>query len=337
MGRTDFRARFLLWGDAAMDFDTFEAMKQKIRSLREISQWPQALAMIDRPTHRESGSVWDFPLAACQAVGGRESVALPAAAAVFLSVVSIHLVDDMLDDDPRGDYRWIGAGTVANLSLAFQASGHLLLEQAAASAEVRNALQASFAAMSLATCYGQGLDAKELTGEEEYWRVVTNKTPPLFGEAFRMGALLGGAPAGTAELLAQVGRALGLFVQVNDDMADAMAVPACADWQRRHNNLPILYALTAGHAERDEFTALSARVAEPEALEAAQKILLRSGAISFCALKLIELSREIEKLVSEVTLKDSAPVIKIVEFHMKPLYQLLERAGVEEPASLVAG
>lgn len=313
----------------------FEAMKTRVRNLPEIAQWPHALEMVDRPVQRESGSVWEYPVAACQAVGGVDRDAEPGAAAVFLSVISIHLVDDMLDEDPRGDYRWLGAGTVANLALAFQAAGHQVLKQAAASAEVQVALQASFAAMSLATCYGQGLDAKEVTGEEEYWRVVTNKTPPLFGEALRMGALLGGATAETAERLARVGRALGLFVQVNDDMTDAMAVPARADWQRRHNNLPILYALTADHAERNEFAALSARADDPEALDAAQKILLRSGALSFCTLKLIEISRQIQELLGGVTLNSPTPLNRIVEFHTKPLRRLLERAGVEEPAVLV--
>jgi hypothetical protein len=116
-----------------------------------------------------------------------------------------------------------------------------------------------------------------------------------------------------------------------------MAVPACADWQRRHNNLLILYALTADHAERDEFAALSARAQDPEALAAAQKILVRSGALSFCTLKLIEISREIQALLAGVMLKNPAPLNRIVEFHLKPLHYLLERAGVEEPALLVNG
>ena len=315
----------------------FEAMRQRVRELREISRWPQALKLIDRTVHRESISVWEYPVAACQGVGGGAGDALPAAAAVFCSVISIHLVDDILDDDPRGDYRRMGSGPVANLALAFQAAGHLLLDEAAVKPEVRCALQASFAAMSLATCYGQGLDSQEVTTEEEYWRVVGNKTPPLFGEALRMGALLGGGTPETGELLARVGRALGLFIQVNDDMADAMAVPACADWQRRHNNLPILFALTADHAEREEFVRLSAQSADPAALAAAQKILLRSGAISFCALRLIEFSREIRELLSRVSLKDPAPVARIVDLHMKPLHRLLEKVGVEEPAALVVG
>jgi geranylgeranyl pyrophosphate synthase len=312
----------------------FEAMKERVRNLREISRWPQAVEMIERTVHRESVSVWEYPVVACRAVGGGEDDALPAAAAVFCSVISIHLVDDMLDDDPRGDYRRAGAGPVANLALAFQAAGHLLLEQAPVADEVRVALQGSFATMSLSTCYGQALDATELASEEEYWRVVGTKTPPLFGEAFRMGALLGGATAATGESLARLGRALGLFIQVNDDLADALEVPAGADWQRRHNNLPILYALTAGHDEREEFARLSARASDPAALEAAQKILFRSGAVSFCTLKLIEFSRQIQELLGNVHLQDRAALDTLVELHMRPLNRLLEKVGVENPAAL---
>src|SRR4051794_5971759 len=106
----------------------FEAMRQRVRELREISRWPQALELIDRTVHRESISVWEYPVAACQAAGGGMGDALPAAASVFCSVISIHLVDDILDDDPRGDYRRMGTGPVANLALAFQAAGHLLLD-----------------------------------------------------------------------------------------------------------------------------------------------------------------------------------------------------------------
>ncbi len=152
-----------------------------------------------------------------------------------------------------------------------------------------------------------------------------------------MGALLGGAGLETAELLAEVGRALGLFIQVNDDMADALAVPACADWQRRHNNLPILFALTADHAEREEFARLSAQANKPEALGTAQKILVRSGAISFCTLKLIEFSRQIQGLLGSISLHDPRPVERILDLHKKPLFHLLEKVGVEEPAALVVG
>jgi geranylgeranyl pyrophosphate synthase len=309
----------------------FEHLKQRVRDLREVSSWPQMLTLVDRATHRENVSVWDYPVAACRAVGGTEEAALPAAAAVFCSVVSIHLVDDMLDEDPHGDYLWLGNGNAANLSLAFQAAGHRVLDDPAVPLEVRVALQASFARMSLATCFGQNLDAQELRGEEDYWRVVESKTPPLFAEALRMGALLGGAPAATGEMLARLGALLGRYIQVSDDLTDALKTPARADWKRRMNNLPMLYAMTAGHPDREEFAALSADVEDPERLAAAQRILFRSGAVSYCALKLVELSAEIRELFARLPLRDAAPMEEVVEQHLRPLHTLLASVGVKEP------
>jgi geranylgeranyl pyrophosphate synthase len=312
----------------------FDELKSRVRSLEIVSSWPQMLAMVERVVHRESVSVWEHPIAACRAVGGVGQEAAPAAAAIFCSLISIHLVDDILDEEPLGDYRSLGTGRTANLALAFQAAGHRLLEEAAAPAEVRAALQSSFARMSLATCMGQELDARELASEEEYWRVVGTKTPPLFGEALRMGALLGGATAAVADQLAEVGRVLGRFIQVSDDVTDALETPARADWQRRSNCLPLLFAMTAAHAERDRFLQLSAQAGEPEALAEAQKILFRSGAVSYCTLKLIELSREARKLFELIPLRDPEPIGHLLDVHTRPLHRLLEKVGVEDPAAL---
>jgi geranylgeranyl pyrophosphate synthase len=313
----------------------FDELKSRVRNLEIVASWPQMLELVERMAHKESLSVWEHPISACRAVGGGDDAALPASAAVFCSVISIHLVDDMLDDDPRGDYRVLGVGPAANLGLAFQAAGHLLLEQADASPEIRAALQASFARMSLATCYGQNLDARELASEQDYWRVVETKTPPLFGEALRMGALLGGAAPGTADHLARLGRVLGLFIQVSDDLTDALETPARADWQRRSNSLPLLYAMTAEHADREDFLRLSARTEEPAALAEAQKILFRSGAVSYCTLKLIEFSRELQDWFARVPLRDPEPIERLLEIHTQPLYRLLEKVGVEDPMALV--
>jgi geranylgeranyl pyrophosphate synthase len=311
----------------------FKEMKRRVRELPGIACWPQMLALVERPVPHET-SVWEYPVAACRAVGGPEDAALPAAAAVFCSVISIHLVDDMLDEDPRGDHHILGVGPVSNFALAFQAAGHLLLDAPEVPREIRPALQASFAGMSLATCFGQGLDARELQSEEEYWQVVGSKTPPLFSEALRMGALLGGASAGTADQLARLGRILGLLIQVGDDVTDALDSPARSDWKRRANNLPILYAMTAPHPDREEFLRLSVRVEDPAALAAAQKILFRSGAVSYCTFKLLELSRQAQDLFAAIPLQDPEWIGRLVDLHLTPLHRLLEQVGVEEPAAL---
>lgn len=313
----------------------FEMMKAQIRSLPEVSGWPEMLELIERVVHREGLSVWDYPIAACRAVGGPADAALPGAAAIFCSLLSIHLVDDMLDEDPRGDHHRLGAGQAANLALAFQAAGHRLLDASGADPRTLCRLQATFARMGLATAFGQSLDVRELRGEEDYWHVVEAKTPPLFGAAFRIGALLGGAPDDLAHEIRQWGNVLGRFIQVSDDLSDALQVPARTDWHRRANNLPILFAMTARHPDREEFLALASRCDDPEALAQAQKILLRSGAVSYCAFKMIEISQEARERLARLALRDPRPLEDLLGSHLKPLHRLLELAGVEDPTTLV--
>lgn len=312
----------------------FEEMKRLVRELPEVASWPEMLAMLERLGHRESISVWEYPVAACRAVGGGAEAALPGAAAVLSSVVSIHLVDDMLDGEPAGDFHLLGSGPVANLALAFQAAGHRLLEQSAVEPAIRCLLHARFAEMSLGTAFGQGLDARELQDEEEYWRVVETKTPPLFGAGLFLGALLGGAPVEVARDLEQVGRVLGRFIQVSDDLSDALQTPARVDWNRRSNNLPILFAMTADHADREEFLRLAPRAADPEVLAEAQRILLRCGAVSFCAFKMIEFAQQARESLGRIPLRDPEPVRRLLELNLKPLHRILESVGVEEPEAL---
>lgn len=310
---------------------TFEAIKTAVRELKELSEWPEILDLIERVGHREGISVWDYPSASCRAVGGTEAAALHGAAAVFCSLLSIHLVDDMLDDEPHGEFRRLGAGQTANLALAFQGAGHHLLSDPSLDQGVSAAAQRILAQMVLGTAYGQGLDVREACSEDEYWRIVEAKTPPLFGAAFEIGALLGGAPAATRERLKRIGQILGRFVQVSDDLSDALQTPARVDWNRPSNNLAILYALSARHPARERFQELATRPGDPQALCEAHQILLKSGAVSYCTFKMLEFSQQAQEILDSAPLHDPGPVAKILRLHLRPLHRLLETVGVEEP------
>ncbi len=124
---------------------------------------------------------------------------------------------------------------------------------------------------------------------------------------------------------------------MSDDLTDAVQVPAGADWQRRSNNLPILFAMTAEHPDRQAFLDLSRRVEDPESLAAAQKILIASGAVSFCAFKMFEFSKEANDLLTELPLPQPEPVARLLARHMAPLHRLLASVGVAEPAALSVG
>jgi geranylgeranyl diphosphate synthase type I len=308
----------------------FERVKARLHTLPQVAAWPQMLDLVERTVHRDLQSIWEFPVVSCMAVGGAAEAALPAAAAVLCSLLSIHLVDDLLDDDPGGDFRRLGAGPVANLGVAFQAAAHCLIAPPATPPEMSAELHACLGRMSLATAFGQHLDSREVSSEEEYWQVVGTKTPPLFAMALRLGALLGGAPAASTAEIERLGSVLGMFVQVSDDLADALRTPAGADWQRRANNLPILYAMVAEHPAREEFLALSGASHDPVSLAAAQKILLQCGAVSYCAYRMSTLAREARNILDAIPLVNPEPLARLLAEHLRPLDTLLSSMGHRE-------
>jgi geranylgeranyl pyrophosphate synthase len=317
---------------------SLEQMKQRLLSMPEVAAWPQMVAIIGRARHEEYRSLWDYPLIASRAVGGTNEQALAGSAAILCSLASVHLVDDMLDEEPGGDYRTLGAGNTANLALAFQAAGHRALDESGCDGETRAALQAHFARMALATASGQNLDGEGARSEDDYWRIVEAKTPPLFGSAFYLGARLAGAAETLAAALDRLGGLVGLFIQVSDDLVDAMKTPAGGDWARPFNNLAILFAMTAEHGEREDLVRLAAAAGDdPAALDEAQRILLRSGALSYCALKLIELQRQARDLLARLPLADPAPIERLLETQIAPLNRLFQSVGVETPAMLLPG
>ncbi|HJX28373.1 MAG TPA: polyprenyl synthetase family protein [Thermoanaerobaculia bacterium] len=311
---------------------SLDRIKASIGVLPEVAAWPQMAELVERIRPGGPLSVWELPFAACEAVGGSPEAALPGSAAILCSLISLHLVDDMLDDDPAGDYHRLGAGPAANLALAFQAAGQQLLAEAPQ--DTRSALQASLSRMALATAFGQSLDARELEDEDEYWQVVGAKTSPLFGAAFAIGALLGGAPAALSAPLGRLGGSLGLCIQVSDDLLDALRTPAAADWHRRPNNLALLYAMTADHPERDRFLELSARPDDPAALAAAQEILVRSGAASYCVFKMIEILEEARSLLAGLPLAAPAALSRLFDAQARSIRHLFESAGAADAATL---
>lgn len=316
---------------------SFQRTKELILSLRPVAAWPQMAELVERIQLRDlTVAVWDYPAAACEAVGGSPDAAVRGSAAILCSLISIHLVDDMLDEDPGGEYHRLGPGATANLALAFQAAGHLVLDEDTLPPQTRSALQAILSDMALATARGQSLDTRCFATEEEYWQTIEAKTPPLFAAAASVGALLGGAPPEVAERLSELGGRLGLGVQVSDDLLDALRAPAAADWMRRPNNLPILYAMTAEHPEREVFLELSARVAdEPAALAAAQEILVRCGALSYCVFKLLEILGEARALLARLPLAKPEPILRLFDAQTQPLHRLFVAAGAAAPDTLL--
>jgi geranylgeranyl pyrophosphate synthase len=221
----------------------------------------------------------------------------------------------MLDEDPRGAYRVIGYGNAANLAVACQAASLILIEQAALDMGRRVAAGATLARGALLTAFGQYLDAQNLRGEESYWRVIRAKAGTMYAVGLQLGALFGKADPATAQGLYDFGVLLGEMMQIFDDLADALKLPADSDWFQGRNNLAILYADTAAHARREEFKALLTRVTDPDALAEAQHILISSGAVSYCVYQLVERYRAARRLLDQLDLVDHTPIAEVLALH----------------------
>lgn len=316
----------------------YAAIREELAALPEVAEWPQLLELAD---DLGGGTpelpFWEYPVVACQAAGADPATALPAAGAIFCLVASIRLVDDMLDEEEEAPYRTLGAGPTANLALAFQA--------AAARSTLRNpppgldlaAVQAEIASMALETAHGQHLDVTSPGGEDAYWAVAAAKTPPLVQGGLALGALYGGLPESSLGPLRDFGRCAGLVVQLNDDLADAMEATPAPDWGRPRSNLALLYALEADHPDRARFRELVDRVEDPSSLEEAKRILVRSGAVSYCAMHLARLHREGRSSLEAVRPPSPGPLIELQERLIAPLERLLRLAGVDQPAGFLAG
>lgn len=313
------------------------AIKERLLAIPQIAQWPEMAAVV-RSGRRNKASIpcWEYPILSCEAVGGDAAEAMPGMVATVCLLNSIHLIDDMLDDDPEGLYHELGSGAVANIAAAFQAAAIQALAEVDLPSDRLTALYQAVGRGGLATAHGQYIDSSPFEGdpEEAYWRAALGKTPPLFGAAFFMGAVLGGADLETASRLEGLALHVGKIIQAGDDMGDALEVPPDTDWTTRWNNLVILYALVADHPDKARFVELADRHHEPEALAEAQEILVRSGAISYGCYHVIDGYRRGRDALAALDLPHPERFGRLFEELIEPARQLFANLGIEPPDEL---
>ena len=169
-------------------------------------------------------------LTACEAVGGKTSDALNAAAALEL-VHNFTLVhDDIMDDDDirRGretvHKKWdenvaILSGD-ALLVVAYQALAESGTDRLG---KVLNV----FSQGILKVCEGQTLDkefeSRDQVSLEEYFEMIDKKTAELFAVSCAIGGMMGNGSEEQVRSLDRFGRKLGRAFQIQDDLLDVLS------------------------------------------------------------------------------------------------------------------
>ena len=308
-------------------------LRDLVLDVPEVHDWSELREFYEYGLSLPRGD-WEWPLLACRAVGGDIERTAPVAAGLTCMQLSITLVDDMLDHDPRGLHLRIGEGKTANIAFALQAAAYHLVHRSTLDLAVKQAVAACLARMALGTAYGQHLDVQNLEGEENYWRTLRAKSAPFYGSGMEMGALAGGASHETAASLGEFGMLNGEIIQIYDDLTDALQSPANPDWLQKRPNLAILFAATADHAKRDRFRDLLDRANEADALAEAQAILMGSGAVSYCAYHVVRRVQAARTTLDQTTLIDRAPLLAILGPQTQPIIALLKKTGGAIPPEL---
>ena len=303
--------------------DLFTQVIREFSALPCVGSWDEALTIFryaasGKPDH------WLIPIRACEAVGGSPEQAIQAIVAVGCAHVGILLVDDMLDDDPRGEYRRLGMPAASNISCAFQAAALHAVSKCAQDQSSKLVALKSFNEMFLFTALGQFLDVQTPADESTYWRITETKSSPFFGAALQIGALAGGGTLETAEQLKRLGYLYGEMIQIHDDMHDSMETPANPDWVQGRSTLPILFASLVEHPDQACFLELNRHIAEPDALQKAQEILIRCGAISYCADQIIQKHQAAKQILSNISLADHTHIASLLDEVIAPVHRLLK-------------
>jgi geranylgeranyl pyrophosphate synthase len=188
--------------------------------------------------------------------------------------------------------------------------------------------------MALATARGQHMDVDNVGDEQDYWNVVSAKSTPFYGSAVEVGGIIGGAKSSVCQRLFDMGILMGEIVQLHDDLFDAFAKPAKPDWERPQNNLLMLYVMTADHPDREEFQRLSTEVFDPQKLNRGQEILIRSGAVSFCAYQLLQRYQKLNQMTEELEIAKPDELKELFDVQFQPAMMLLQKVGAEIPPTL---
>ena len=302
--------------------DEFMLIEETLRD--RLEEWPEMSALFHKvlaahPRH------WRLPALACQAAGGTLEQAAPALAANACFHLSIILVDDMLDDDLRGEHNRIGAPAAANLAVAFAAMGMRLVASGGLEPAARLAALARAAQMLYTTALGQSLDLQNPSTEEGYWQLVKTKSAPFFGAALYLGGIFGGIDLREAQLLERLGGLYGEIIQIHDDLGDALATTANPDWLLGRASLPILFAQNVRHPQQARFTELRQAIPQAETLAEAQAILLQCGAISYGAQQILHKHQTACELLATMTLQSAGVLRSLLDELVRPIEVMFEQ------------
>ena len=272
-------------------------------------------------------------LLACRLYSDNIATALPIARAleVFHNFTLLH--DDLMDKSPirRGQptvYRKWNDNTAILSGDAMSIEAYRSLE-GIENPQLLFKVLPFFNKMAIEICKGQQYDMdfeeREHVSVAEYIEMIRLKTAVLLGAALRLGALAAGAYDSDAQILDEVGQALGLAFQIQDDYLDVygdektFGKPIGGDIMNGKKTLMLLY--TQAKLERDDRAELDRLMQlgqehKEERISGVRRLYDKAGTPIYA-------QHEIERLTQEALTKLRGLGLK--QEQLEPLYQLFDK------------
>lgn len=272
-------------------------------------------------------------LLACRLYSDNIATALPIARAleVFHNFTLLH--DDLMDKSPirRGQptvYRKWNDNTAILSGDAMSIEAYRSLE-GIENPQLLFKVFPFFNKMAIEICKGQQYDMdfeeREHVSVAEYIEMIRLKTAVLLGAALRLGALAAGAYDSDAQILDEVGQALGLAFQIQDDYLDVygdektFGKPIGGDIMNGKKTLMLLY--TQAKLERDDRAELDRLMQlgqehKEERISGVRRLYDKAGTPIYA-------QHEIERLTQEALTKLRGLGLK--QERLEPLYQLFDK------------
>lgn len=272
-------------------------------------------------------------LLACRLYSDNIATALPIARAleVFHNFTLLH--DDLMDKSPirRAQptvYRKWNDNTAILSGDAMSIEAYRSLE-GIENPQLLFKVLPFFNKMAIEICKGQQYDmdfeVREHVSVAEYIEMIRLKTAVLLGAALRLGALAAGAYDSDAQILDEVGQALGLAFQIQDDYLDVygdektFGKPIGGDIMNGKKTLMLLY--TQAKLERDDRVELDRLMQlgqehKEERISGVRRLYDKAGTPIYA-------QHEIERLTQEALTKLRGLGLK--QERLEPLYQLFDK------------
>lgn len=272
-------------------------------------------------------------LLACRLYSDNIATALPIARAleVFHNFTLLH--DDLMDKSPirRGQptvYRKWNDNTAILSGDAMSIEAYRSLE-GIENPQLLFKVLPFFNKMAIEICKGQQYDMdfeeREHVSVAEYIEMIRLKTAVLLGAALRLGALAAGAYDSDAQILDEVGQALGLAFQIQDDYLDVygdektFGKPIGGDIMNGKKTLMLLY--TQAKLEREDRVELDRLMKlgqehKEERISGVRRLYDKAGTPIYA-------QHEIERLTQEALMKLRGLGLK--QERLEPLYQLFDK------------